>query len=129
MFVSKKYSTLDHCEWHLETMTEPSKFMVASAASKWQRTLNRDICQIHDIFSICGCKYTSICISKRNLLMNSFFILQFNYCRLVWMCHSRLMNNKIIRPPHKKNDLYCLQWQNFILWSIKKDLSPYTKET
>ena len=102
MLVSKKYSTLDHCEWHLETMTEPSKFMVASAASKWQRTLIRDICQIHDIFPICGCKYTSICISKRNLLMNSFFILQFNYCRLVWMCHSRLMNNKIIRPPTQK---------------------------
>ena len=29
--------------------------------------------------------------------MNSFFISQFNYCHLVWMCHSRLMNNKINR--------------------------------
>ena len=34
-------------------------------------------------------------IPKRKLLMNSFFISQFNYCPLVWMCHSRLMNNKI----------------------------------
>ena len=34
-------------------------------------------------------------IPKRRLLMNSFFISQFNYCPLVWMCHSRLMNNKI----------------------------------
>ena len=33
-------------------------------------------------------------IPKRKLLMNSFFISQFNYCPLVWMYHSRLMNNK-----------------------------------
>ena len=29
--------------------------------------------------------------------MNSFFSSQFNYCPLVWMCHSRLINNKINR--------------------------------
>ena len=34
---------------------------------------------------------------KRNLLMNPFFISQFSYCYLVWMCHSRLMKNKINR--------------------------------
>ena len=34
-------------------------------------------------------------IPKRNLLMNSFFTSQFNYCPLTWMCHSRTMNNKI----------------------------------
>ena len=33
--------------------------------------------------------------------MNSFFISQFNYCPLVWMCHSRLMNNKINRLHEK----------------------------
>ena len=32
---------------------------------------------------------------KRKLLMNSFFDSQFAYCPLVWMCHSRKMNNKI----------------------------------
>ena len=31
-------------------------------------------------------------IPKRMLLMNSFFISQFNYCPLMWMCHSRLSN-------------------------------------
>ena len=36
-------------------------------------------------------------IKKRKLLMNSFFSSQFNYCPLVWMCHSRLINNKINR--------------------------------
>ena len=32
---------------------------------------------------------------KRRILMNSFFTSQFNYCPLVWMFHSRTMNNKI----------------------------------
>ena len=35
--------------------------------------------------------------NKKKLLMSSFFISQFNYCPLVWMCHSRLTNNKINR--------------------------------
>ena len=36
-------------------------------------------------------------ISKRKLIMNSFFTSKFNYCPLVWMWHSRLINNKINR--------------------------------
>ena len=31
-------------------------------------------------------------IPKTKLLMNSFFISQFNCCPLVWICHSRLIN-------------------------------------
>ena len=38
-----------------------------------------------------------MCISKRKLLMNAFFKAQFSYCPLVWVCHSRSMNNKINR--------------------------------
>ena len=38
-------------------------------------------------------KYMSI--SKRRLLMNSYISAQFNYCPLVWMSHSRSLNNKI----------------------------------
>ena len=40
-------------------------------------------------------------ISTRKLLMNSFFMSQFNYCPLMWICHSRLMNNKINRLHEK----------------------------
>ena len=29
--------------------------------------------------------------------MNAFFNLQFNYCLLIWMCHSRENNNKFNR--------------------------------
>ena len=36
--------------------------------------------------------YTSI--PKKNLLKNSFFVSQFNYCPLAWICHRHLMNNK-----------------------------------
>ena len=32
---------------------------------------------------------------KRRILMSSFFTSQFNYCPVVWMFHSRAMNNKI----------------------------------
>ena len=36
-------------------------------------------------------------LTKRKLLMNSFFTSRFNYCALVWMCHNRTINNKINR--------------------------------
>ena len=35
--------------------------------------------------------------AKKRILMNAFFTLQFSYCPLVWMCHSRANNNKINR--------------------------------
>ena len=34
-------------------------------------------------------------INKRRMLMKSYIFSQFNYCPLVWMCHSRSLNNKI----------------------------------
>ena len=36
-------------------------------------------------------------INKRRILMNSFFSWQFNYCPVIWMCHSRTNNRKINR--------------------------------
>ena len=32
-------------------------------------------------------------INKRRMLMKSYIFSQFNYCPLVWMCHSRSLNN------------------------------------
>ena len=34
---------------------------------------------------------------KKRTYMNAFFNSQFNYCPLIWMCHSRENNNKINR--------------------------------
>ena len=36
-------------------------------------------------------------IARRRLLMSSFFTSHFNYCPLIWMFHSRVLNNKINR--------------------------------
>ena len=36
-------------------------------------------------------------LGKRRMLMNAFFNSQFNYCSVIWMCHSRALNNKINR--------------------------------
>ena len=36
-------------------------------------------------------------LSKKTILMNSLFNSQFSYCPLIWMFHSRIMNNKINR--------------------------------
>ena len=33
-------------------------------------------------------------LEKRKLLLNSF-ISQFSYCPLIWMCHSRKLNNRL----------------------------------
>ena len=34
---------------------------------------------------------------KKTLLTNAFFMTQFNYCQLIWMCHNRTKNNEINR--------------------------------
>ena len=36
-------------------------------------------------------------LSKEKIMINSCFNLQFSYCPLIWMFHSRIMNNKINR--------------------------------
>ena len=36
-------------------------------------------------------------LSKRRVVMKAFFNSQFNYCPLIWMCHNRTTNRKIIR--------------------------------
>ena len=36
-------------------------------------------------------------LPKRHILMNAFFKAQFNYCPIIWMFHSRCLNNKINR--------------------------------
>ena len=48
---------LDHCKRPPEIMTVPLKCMAASAPLKQQYALNKNICQIHCIYEIYGCKY------------------------------------------------------------------------
>ena len=51
-------------------------------------------------------------LAKRKSLMKVFITSQFNYCILIWMFHSRQLNNRInkiqetaLRLPHKDNKL------------------------
>ena len=34
-------------------------------------------------------------LTKKWSLLNAFFVSQFSYCPLAWMCHSRTLNNRI----------------------------------
>ena len=36
-------------------------------------------------------------LNKKRYLLNAFFMSQFNYFQLVWMCHNRTKNNKVNR--------------------------------
>ena len=36
-------------------------------------------------------------LKKRRIIMKTFVESQFNYCPLIWMLHSRTLNNKINR--------------------------------
>ena len=38
---------------------------------------------------------SSMSLEKRRTLMKAFIESQFNYCPLIWMLHSRALNNKI----------------------------------
>ena len=49
-------------------------------------------------------------IGKRHVHMNSFFNSQFNYCPLVWIFHSRSINNKI---NHLHKRVLCIVYSNF----------------
>ena len=51
----------------------------------WQK--NNALCHIS----------SSMSLEKRRTLMKAFIESQFNYCPLIWMLHSRTLNNKINR--------------------------------
>ena len=44
-----------------------------------------------------GLSRVALICHKKKKISNAFFQLQFSYCTLVWMCHSRTLNNKINR--------------------------------
>ena len=43
------------------------------------------------------CRVTDMSLDKRRIVMKTFVESQFNYCPLIWMLHSRTLNNKINR--------------------------------
>ena len=70
---------------------------------KFDSKLNLDA-HMNDICKKAGLKLNALAritpyidLTKKRLLLNGFFMSQFNYCQLVWMCHNRTKNNKINR--------------------------------
>ena len=49
----------------------------------------------------------SLTTEKRRILINAFVESQFNYCRLVWMFHSRKLNNKINKLQERSLRIIC----------------------
>ena len=68
-------------------------------------------------------------INKRRILMNSFFRSQFNYCPLIWMCHSRTNNRKINRLHKRCLRIIYNDKQSSFIKLFGKDNYVYTKET
>ena len=60
-------------------------------------------------------------LTKRRLLMNSFFSSQFSCCPLIWMCHSRTVNSKM----NKLHEKRCLR----IIYNDKKSSFKELLET
>ena len=63
-----------------------------------------DICHVSNICKNASRKINALAreavhinIGKERILMNSLFKSQFDYCPLIWMCHSRRNNRKINR--------------------------------
>ena len=59
---------------------------------------------INDICKKAGLKLNALAritpykdLNKKRFLLNAFFMSQFSYCQLVWMCHNHTKNNKINR--------------------------------
>ena len=53
--------------------------------------------EINALYRIVPC----INIEKHRTLLNTFFISEFSYCHLIWICHSCAKNNKLNRL-HKR---------------------------
>ena len=59
-------------------------------------------------------------LNKKRLLLNAFFMSEFNYCQLVWMCHNHTKNNRI-NWLHKR----CIR----LIYNDKKSSSEELLET
>ena len=75
--------------------------------------------KLHALFRIA--KYISE--DKKHMLFKSFIISQFNYCPILWMCHSRGLNNKINKI-HERALRIVYQDKKYIFeTSLKRDKS------
>ena len=60
-------------------------------------------------------KYMST--NQAQQLMRSFIMSQFSYCPLIWMCHSRRINNQIKQLHERALRLVCND-KSYFLWEL-----------
>ena len=63
--------------------------------------------------------------NKRRLLINAFFSSRFNYCPLIWMCHNRVLNNRINRLHERCLQIIYNDKHTSFEELLKKDKSAY----
>ena len=64
-------------------------------------------------------------INKRRILMKCHIFSQFNYCPLVWMCHSRSLNNKINRIQERAPRIVYRDYKSSFKELLQKDKIIY----
>ena len=62
-------------------------------------------------------------INKRRILIKSYIFSQFNYCPLVWMCHSRSLNNKINRMQDRALRIVYIDYKSSLKELLQKNKS------
>ena len=62
-------------------------------------------------------------INRRRILMKSYIFSQFNYSHLVWMCHSRSLNNKINRMQERTLRIVYRDYKSSFNERLQKDKS------
>ena len=62
-------------------------------------------------------------INKRNILLNSFIKAQFNYCPLIWMCHSTTLNSEINRIQEQTLSIFYIDYKLYFRELLERDHS------
>ena len=62
-------------------------------------------------------------LQKHRILLKSFITLQFNYCPIVWICHSRSLNNKVNQIHEKAFSIVYQDFQSSFSALLVKDNS------
>ena len=90
-------------------------------------TLCKKACQKHNAFTRLA---PYINVEQRRIIIKAFIEPQFGYCPLIWMLHSRCINNKINRIHKRIHELLITTSHDLSkICLIKITLLQYTIET
>ena len=85
---------VEHCCCSTITLKKFEQLKIRTIKTEYVTSICSRASQTHNVLTRVS-KYMSL--QTRCSLMESFITSQFNYCPIVWMCHSRSLNNKVNR--------------------------------